>query len=456
MAALLCPLHAAVTLGPLFSDHMVLQREKPIVIYGKADPGETVTVEFLQAKASTRASAKGVWELKLPPQVANSTPSPLVVTASNRIEVNDVVVGEVWLCAGQSNMAMLVKNAARAAAEVAAADQPLIREFKVRARFADAPADTYAGEWKRSSPAHTGDFSATAYFFAQKLQRELGVPVGIITSAYGNTSISSWRSPEALSKEPTVGTWWKEQLAAKTPPRPHRMPSSCYNGMIHPLAPLALRGFLWYQGEGDATVTPTFTTIYARQLSGLISEWRELFGGSTDLPFYWVQLAGYGDAGARDWVGLREQQQAVVAVKHTGQAIALDIGEAKDIHPKNKQAVGDRLARLALRRTYGRDIVDSGPHLLSAKTDDASVRLQFANADGLATAGETAAAFELAGPDGTFHAASVLSVDGPRVRVESDAVKRPVSLRFGWQNLPPGFLFNAAGLPAAPFRVELK
>ncbi|HRE06952.1 MAG TPA: sialate O-acetylesterase [Opitutaceae bacterium] len=447
-------LRAEVEVGPLFRDHLVLQRDQPITVWGVAAPGEGVRVTFEPHSVATTAGGDGRWRLQLPGRKASRSPQELVVEGTNRIVIRDVLVGDVWLCAGQSNMQMSVQHASHAEDEIAAAAHPLIREFKVAAQFATEPRDTVAGQWQVCSPTTVGSFSATAYFFARDLHRELDVPIGLVTSAYGNSPIASWRDATALAAEPVVTQWWSRQLAASPPPRPHRQPSVCFNGMIHPLIPFSLRGVLWYQGESDASETPHLASLYARQFQGLIGEWRRHFG--RELPFFWVQLAGFGKSGARDWVGVRAAQSTALALPRTGQAIAIDVGDAANIHPKNKQAVGARLARLALNREYGIAREDSGPVLVrSQRSSEGTVQLHFRPAEELSSQGDLAAAFELAEADGRFQPVSLATVSGQTVTLRAPGLRLPVAVRYAWMPLPTGALFNRAGLPAAPFQADL-
>lgn len=451
---LLTPLSAEVTLAPLFRHGAVLQRDSTIPVWGRARAGEKISVHLAGQRVTTSAGADGRWLVHLPARPASATPVELVVEGENRIVVSDVLVGDVWLCGGQSNMQMSVRHARDAEQETTAAQYPLLRLFKVAAQFASTPAETVQGSWQPAAPATVGDFSAVAYFFGRDLQAAIGVPVGLIVSSYGNTPISTWRSSEALAGDRIVRTWWERQRRAQPPPRPHRQPSAGYNGMIAPLAPYAVRGFLWYQGEADATEAPDLSRHYAAQFIGLISEWRTLFDTGRTLPFYWVQLAGYGRAAPRDWTGVREQQTRALALPATGQAIALDLGDATNIHPRDKQAVGARLARLALHREYGRDLVDTGPIPTRSASAERAVVVHFDVAP-LSASGDLAGAFELAGADGKYHPADRAEIDAGSVIVAADAVPSPVAVRFGWQDLPAGFLFNSDGLPAGPFLLEL-
>jgi sialate O-acetylesterase len=358
-------------------------------------------------------------------------------------------------------MGMQVRSSLNFDRERAAAAHPLIRAFRTGVQLPEAPAENALGQWAVCSPETVGDFSAAAYFFAREIQPEIGAPVGIITTAHGNTAIAAWRSAAALAREPAIGAWWEKQLASGTPPRPHRRPSACFNGMLHPLAPCAVRGFLWYQGEGDATVADVFAPIHARQLSGLVAECRRLFN-RPDAPFFWVNLAGFAKAGKRDWTGVRHQQNLALATPGTAQAVAYDIGDETDIHPKNKQEAGRRLALLALRRVYGFDIEDTGPVPVEAVAiagtgaGAGAIRLRFDHAGaGLRCNNPTGEGlFELASAAGEFFPAVSLQVGRDTVVVQSAAVAAPVRVRYAWQNLPKGALANSEGLPAAPFLIK--
>lgn len=454
MLGFLTQLSAEVSLAPLFRDGAVLQRNTPIPVWGRARTGEQVAVHLGADTAAATAGADGRWFVHLPARPASAVPVELVAEGDNRIVVHDVLVGDVWLCGGQSNMMMAVHNGRDAEREIAAANFPQLRLFKIPPQFADTPTDNVGGAWQSASPGTVGNFSATAYFFGRELQTSLGIPVGLIVSSYGNTAIATWRSTAALAGDEVVAAWWRRQQQAKSPPRPHRQPSAGHNGMIAPLVPYAVRGFLWYQGETDATEAPALSRHYAAQLTGLIREWRALFAADQPLPFYWVQLAGFGHAAPRDWTGVREQQTRALALPATGQAIALDLGDATDIHPHNKQEVGTRLARLALHRTYGQEIVDTGPKLELAEVTGSRVTLRF-DTSSLRAQGDLATAFELAGADGKFHRVDQASITGNTITFATQNVTTPVTVRFAWQDLPTGFLFNADGLPAAPFQFDL-
>jgi len=488
-------LRADVVLAPPFADHAVLQRGVPLPVWGSADPGEEVTVSFASRRRAVRADADGRWRVELPALEADATPAELVVTGKNRVVLRDVVVGDVWLASGQSNMEMALGwgRVANGKAEAAAAKFPLIREIKIAKAVADTPRSTARGEWRVCSPATAGNFSAVGYFFARELHRELQVPVGIINCSWGGALIEPWISAGALARDPggvaslkrwqdtldaypankaryeaALAAWEKAKAAAaaegrefraKAPSAPvgpghQHTRSGLYNAMIHPLAPFALRGVLWYQGESNIGRHDEYRTL----LPTLIEDWRATFA-RPDLPFYWVQLPNYagGNANGQEWARLREAQSQALRLPHTGQAVTIDIGDPKDIHPANKSDVGLRLARLALARTYGRsEVVDSGPVFDRVERDGRALLVRFRHAAGLAKAEgvDSVTGFEIAGSDKKFVSAEATIEPGGVVRVSAAAVAEPVAVRYLWRNDPGPALRNAEGLPAAPFRSD--
>lgn len=489
--ALTALLRADVTLAPLFSDGCVLQRDKELRVWGQAAPGEAVRVKFNQQEVAAASLPSGHWLAVLRPEPASATPAELIVTGRNTVVVRDVLVGDVWLCSGQSNMAWQVSRAANPQAEIAAANYPLIRQFKIPQTVAAQPARTVGGKWVTCSPATAGDFSAVAYYFARELQAQLQVPIGLINSSWGGTQIESWMSEPALRADPAfdaiverwnervekfpraqsnyrdqLATWQADSAAARAAGKPFNrskprapegpdsrwQPAGLYNAMIAPLVPAALRGVIWYQGETNAERHEEYRSLFP----AMIRQWRTDFAQG-DLPFFFVQLANLNrnaDGTGEQWAWQRQAQTAALALPATGMAVTIDIGEADDIHPKNKQEVGRRLALLALRRTHGRDLVDEGPVAGTAVRAGQTVRVAFTSAAGLRSVDESLPGFELAGADGFFHAATA-RIEGESIILESAAVAEPVAVRYAWHNNPPAPLFNADGLPAAPFRREL-
>lgn len=500
-ALLGCYARAEVVLAPLFSDGAVLQRDKTIPIWGRAEPGEKVVVSFAEQRREATTGPDGRWIVLLEPSPARIKGSDIVISGRNTVRVRDVVVGEVWLCSGQSNMEWPVARAADAPAEMAAANFPLIRQVKIDRAIADAPMETVpTSGWKSATPDNVGAFTAVGYFFARDIHQKLGVPIGIINSSWGGTPVEAWMSPAALASDPAfgvvderwaaflaaypgrnaeyqakLGRWTERDTAAKAegrsahdaflqnerrpgPPRgwegdPWR-PRGLFNGMINPLLPYALRGVLWYQGENNSSRASEYHALF----SAMITAWRAHFGQG-DIPFYWVNLANFDvprDATGTNFAFLRGAQTETLALPNTGQAIAIDIGEPDDIHPRNKQEVGRRLARLARNRVYGIVGDDTGPTYVSATREGSAMRVRFSHAgSGLVAHDRPVQSLQLAGADGIFHPAEG-RIDRDMLIVSSPAVKEPVAVRYAWSNAPEANLYNGAGLPAVPFRSDAK
>lgn len=482
---------ADVKLPSLFSDHLVLQRDAAVPVWGWADPGEEVTVTIAAQSKKTAADKQGKWSVKLAP-LTTGEPQTLTVQGKNTLTVKDVLVGEVWLASGQSNMAMQVSRCNDFEKEQTAADLPKVRMFTVRSGQATKPQSECEGSWAVCSPTTVGNFSGTAYFFGRELHKQLGVPIGIVNSSVGGTAIEAWTSSEAMDGvrelAPIYKTWeqraavydpvkakakyetdlaaWKveaEQAKKDNKPLPRRpqvpvepredrnYPANLFNGKIAPLVPFAIRGAIWYQGEANTRAETA--SIYGRQLELLIRDWRSRWGQG-DFPFAWVQLPNYGAPG-RNWPIVREGMQQTLRVPNTGMAITLDIGDPKDIHPTNKQDVGKRLALWALARVYDKSVPYSGPLVKKHEASEGTIRIHFDHADGgLTTRGDELKGFEIAGEDRKWHAAKAVVEGKNTVVVSSSAVKKPVAVRYAWENNPVASLFNGAGLPASPFRTE--
>jgi len=493
------PARAGLALAPLFSDGAVLQCDKPIAIWGTAAPGEVVTIEFAGQTRLAATGTDGRWLTMLDAVPANGTGAELKATAkSGAITVHDVLVGEVWLCSGQSNMVFAVKDALNAEREIAAANLPLLRHIRIAQRTAETPQETAeTSGWQPATPANVGDFSAVAYFFGRDIQQRLGVPVGLIDSAVNGTPIEAWLSANAIDSEPAfafVRQRWRDAVAAyptaapeyftkltvwraaeaaarlrgdkahaawlRQNPRP-RVPSGgpddpwapagLYNGMINPLVPYALRGALWYQGESNASHPEEYRALFA----ALIGGWRAHFAQG-DIPFFWVNLANFhpDDPTELAWARLREAQTQTLALPNTGQAIAIDVGDPNDIHPRNKQEVGRRLALLAKHRVYGLSGDDTGPTFVSATREGPALRIRFAHAaGGLVAHARPPSALEVAGPDKVFHLAYG-KIDRDTLVVWAPQVKEPVAVRYAYRNAADANLFGGNGLPVVPFRSE--
>jgi sialate O-acetylesterase len=482
---------ADVTLAPLFQDHAVLQRDLPLPVWGLAAPGEHVTVTFHDQTIGTTTAADGRWMVYLAAVPASAEPAELIVTGKNTLTVRDILVGDVWLASGQSNMEWPLKSAANAEREVPAASFPQIRLFSVLRHVAGEPIDTVTGAWQPCSPESVKTFSAIAYFFARDLHRKLGVPVGVIGTYFGGTPIESWMSASTLrgtaawpaiearwlkdsADFPTYkltypalrAAWGKAEEHAKAtktknpltwPPPPigpgtQFEPSGLFNGMIAPLQPYALRGMIWYQGEQNWQRPEE----YAELFPAMIRSWRAQWGQG-DFPFYFVQLANFtvvNDPTNRAWARLRDAQRSALALPATGMAVTIDIGNPKDIHPLNKHDVGRRLALIAKTEVYGIPGDDNGPTFAYVTGEPSAIRVHFTHAaTGLIAAGKPVQSLEVAGADQKFYPASG-KIERDTLLVSSPQVKVPLAVRYAWTNAPSANLFNGAGLPAVPFRSD--
>ncbi|MGQ9738855.1 MAG: sialate O-acetylesterase [Armatimonadota bacterium] len=484
---------ADVRLPKIFGDHAVLQRGKPIPVWGIADPGEKVTVEFHGQRVSTTANGGGKWRVTLKP-VSAGGPFEMVVKGKNTIVLQDILVGEVWVCSGQSNMEWPLFLARNGEQEVASANYPQIRLFIVPKAIADQPQeDLSGGEWRICTPESARNFSAVGYFFARELHQALKVPVGMIESAWGGTPAESWTSLRTLETNPKLRpileNWQRavqgypqalqrfyqqiqawEEAAAKAraegrpePPRPNRpthprnnpwKPAGLFNAMILPIVPYAIQGAIWYQGESNAGRAYEYRTLFP----AMIQDWRKAWGQG-NFPFLFVQLANFmatkPEPGESAWAELREAQMMTLSLPKTGMAVAIDIGEADDIHPRNKQDVGKRLALNALAITYGKKMEYSGPIYARMKREDNRIRLFFKHVDGGLTTpnDEPLKGFAIAGADRRFVWADA-RIDGETVVVSSPQIAEPVAVRYAWADNPVCNLYNRAGLPASPFRTD--
>ena len=489
-----------VRLPKIFGNHMVLQREKPVVLWGWADPGEAVSARFGESRAATTATPQGEWRLSLPPQPAGG---PHVLTVSgastNALRIEDVLVGEVWLCSGQSNMEMGVGMCRDGQAEVAAANHPGIRLLMVPNRWTPTPQSDIDAAWKVCSPQSIADggwggFSAAGYYFGRELHQRLGVPVGLIDATWGGTRIEPWTPPEgfasvpALAKEservqlgdPRSGLHRQrtEELLRQTeswladarkaldqravlpvmpgfpdelhPPRDVQHATALYNGMLHPIRPFALRGAIWYQGESNNGEGK----LYTEHTRALVNGWRQVWNDPS-LAYFYVQIAPYNYGGnPENLAELWEAQAAAQAIPGTGMAVINDIGDLKDIHPANKQDVGRRLAAWALAKTYGKsDVAYASPTVRSIVPEGATLRVNFRDAAGLSTRdGQPPTWFEIIDADEGGWEKATARIDGESVVLSSPAVPKPVAVRFAWHMLAEPNLRNAAGLPVGAFR----
>ncbi|MEX0939266.1 MAG: sialate O-acetylesterase [Pirellulales bacterium] len=444
------PALADVRLPKLFADHMVVQRDRQVPVWGWAEPGERVTVSLAGREAEATADEGGKWRTELEPLSAGG-PHELNVAGNNKLTVGDVLVGEVWICSGQSNMEWPVRASDNADEEIAAADHPQIRMFTIEHDQAAEPRDQLkAASWAVCNPENVGGFSAVGYFFGRHLQQELDVPIGLIHTSWGGTLCEAWASREALQGDADFQPILER---AQQNADNHNQAARLYNAMLAPIIPYGIRGAIWYQGESNVSRAAQ----YAKLFPTMIRDWRERWGQG-DFPFYYVQLAPYryGNQDPRNCAELWEAQLKTLELPNTGMAVTMDIGNVGDIHPRNKQDVGRRLALWALAGTYGRDVVYSGPLYRDKLIAGDKILLFFQHsAGGLTTSdSEPMGEFTIAGEDQKFHPAEVTVLASDVVAVHSDKVDEPKAVRFAWHDDAQPNLVNKAGLPASPFRTD--
>ena len=461
---------ADVTLPPVLGSGMVLQRDLPVPVWGWAEAGEKVSVSFAGQTKTSKAGDDGKWMVKLDPLKANSEAASLTVEGNNKISLDNVLVGEVWICSGQSNMEWRLGGSMKAKEEVAAADHPLIRLFDVPGHTTSPlPKEKGAGRWQVCAPKSANGFSAVGYFFGRRLQKDLDVPVGLVGSNWGGTRIEPWTTLAGFESVPELSKLAEQVKNYKADTKVGGgSPSAIYNSMVHPLAPFAMRGGIWYQGESNGGEGVT----YYQKKHALVNGWRKVFQNK-DLAFYWVQLANFRDenqdpAGGDGWAKIREAQTQALDIPGTGMAVITDIGAAKDIHPRNKQDVGWRLAQWALHQTYGKkNLVPAGPLFKNHKVEGSGIRLSFnyvgkglmvGKKNGLEPTAEVKggklAHFAIAGEDKKWFWAEA-TIDGDTVVVKSADVPKPVAVRYGFTTNPAkANLYNREGIPASPFRTD--
>ena len=468
-------LAAQLVPAALFNDNMVLQRDKPVAVWGKADAGETVSVAFGGAVAKATAGADGAWRATLPAMPACSTGKQLAISTAKgeRVAYANVVVGEVWLCSGQSNMSMAMwaspyvgKHGNRETngyLDSMIVDEPDVRGVKIPCTWSDKPKDLPRQTWEPFAPGKQQFFSAIAFHYALILHRTLKVPVGVIQSAWGGTLIEPWISKEGFQSEPSLKALASRPINT-VPPIPdndskkprrdsrHQQARALYNAMIHPLVPYTLRGAIWYQGESNRGNGHA----YADRLRALHYGWSKAFD-CPDMPFYLVQIAphGYGGDPTSNCEIWEAEAEFARTQKNCGMAVIVDVGEIDNIHPGDKRTVAMRLAALALNRTYGRtDVPCDSPVLKDWKIEGDAFKLTFDHCSAWVMHGDDPARFEVAGADGKFVPAKTsLGKDGTAV-VRADGVAAPKELRYLWSWHLLGHLKNEVGLPLAPFRIR--
>lgn len=474
---------ADVTLPSLLADHMVVQRGLPVHLWGMADPHEDIAVTFRGETKSTAADELGRWSLYLSPGEAGG-PFQMSVKGTNTIILNDVLVGDVWVASGQSNMEFPMKELSNANAEIAAAHYPKIRIFRVEHRPSDFPrSDVPAKTWALCTPASVANSSAVAYYFARDLYQKMNVPIGLIESFWGGTPAESWTSLHSLAADASLMPVFAErsrtlddqetttlrlqqadqefqkaetQAKAEGKPAPDRpwhpdfaawAPSALFNGMIAPLTRFPIRGVIWYQGEANSGDR---APLYAHLFQTMIRDWRQAWDEG-DFPFLFVQIANWNTEPEGRWPEVRDAQRKALALRNTGMTVTIDIGDPVDIHPKNKLDVGKRLALAARAIAYGEKIEWSGPLYRGLTHEDHAMRVWFDHSNGLAAKSGALVGFEIAGADGKFIAADA-KIEGESVVVSNPTVTDPVSVRYAWAANPTCNLVNREGLPASPFQ----
>jgi sialate O-acetylesterase len=457
---------ADVKLPSVFGDNMVLQRGQPLKFWGKADPGENVTVSLWRKQGGdavarevvSKADDTGSWKLAVKPY-HKAGPISVAIKGKNTINLKNVLIGEVWICSGQSNMEWQMKRAKNSEQEIAAAKYSNIRLFHVKKTPKSLPQDDVqlTASWKECSPDTVPNFSAVAYFFGRHLQKELDVPIGLIETAWGGSRIEPWTPPVGFKQVPKLQPLVKvaEEVRQGDPNSEinRQTPTVLYNGMVHGLVPFSMRGAIWYQGESNRADG----MMYCEKMKGLIYGWRKVWNQG-DFPFLFVQLAPYTYRDKDDTLlpKIWEAQTATLSVPNTGMAVTVDIGNVKNIHPTNKQDVGKRLALWALAKTYGnKDLVYSGPLYQSMSIEHGRIRIKFKHVGSglLSRDSKPLSWFTIAGQDGKFVSAKA-EIDGDSVVVSSDKVSKPKAVRFGWNQLAEPNLSNKEGLPASPFRTD--
>ncbi|NOY00710.1 MAG: sialate O-acetylesterase [Verrucomicrobia bacterium] len=492
---------AALKLPTVIGDNMVLQRDQDLKIWGWDNAGQEVSVSFGGQTVKGKANDKGRWEVTLKPLKTNAKPQQMVVSGSGgeKITVSNILVGEVWLCSGQSNMSFAVGRSYGGDLDALTANYPNIRMISVPQVGVQEPQDNFKGQWEACEPGVTANFSGVGYYFGRVLHQALGVPIGLIDNAWGGSAAEAWVRRDILEKdaqfEGLMARWvqtektfdfdaqmeafkikkaaWqakvKEAKTAGKPvppaPRPPRnvltgqhRPGNLYNGVLHPVIGYGMRGAIWYQGESNAGRAYEYRNLFPL----MIQNWRDVWGQG-DFPFYWVQLADFKgeiqEPADSQWAELREAQTLTMKkLKNTGEAVIIDVGEGRDIHPRNKRTVGERLARWALAKDYGFDkLAHQSPTYQKMEKKDGKILLTF---DHVSPVGlysfdtREPVGFSIAGADKKFVWAKGKIIGKTQVEVWNDAVKDPVAVRYAWSDNPVANMSSMENLPMTPFRTD--
>ncbi|MEZ5045216.1 MAG: sialate O-acetylesterase [Saprospiraceae bacterium] len=485
-------LYAQLKLPAIFSDHMVLQQKQMNPVWGWATPGEIVKVEINGQSHVTKADPQGKWKIQLRPLPAGGPYQLHIEGERSKFFFDDVLVGEVWICSGQSNMAWPLKNTNSAALAILTANYPKIRLISVPQVGTPTVQDDFVGAWETCTPETVENFSAIGYLFGRRLYHALDVPIGLIDNAWGGSAAEAWVNRGVLEKddkyddlmaswkktettynyEEEVKKWQKEvdewdalKEADRKTSRPRKpgdilngnhRPANIYNGVLHPTIGYGIKGVIWYQGESNAGRAYQYRDLFPL----MIKNWREEWGQG-DFPFYYVQLADFQaekeQPGDSDWAELREAQSMTMnQLKNVGQAVIIDLGEGRDIHPRNKQTVADRLARWALAKDYHKNIPFMGPTYQSMKIEGNKITLTFDQVgQGLYSFDtQEPQGFAIAGADQQFVWANAKIISPTQMEIWSDGVTSPVAVRYAWANNPVCNMYSRDGLPMTPFRTD--
>ncbi len=484
--------HTQISLPSIFGDHMVLQQKHSNPIWGKAAPGEMIMIKINGQSHMTEADQQGHWRITLRPIPAGGPYRMNIEGAESKFYFDDILVGEVWICSGQSNMQWTIANTNSAELAILTANYPDIRLITVPRVGTQEAQDDFEGKWTSSTSESIADFSAIGYFFGRRLHHTLGVPIGLIDNAWGGSAAEAWVNREILDNDldqKEVMDWWKDKEASydynaeldtwqqqldewnakestdRTPFPPRRpnnlmtgnhRPGNIYNGVLHPTIGYGIRGVIWYQGESNASRAAQYKGLFPLMIQNWRDEWKQ-----GDFPFYYVQLADFlaeeDEPGESNWAELREAQTMTMdKLKNVGQAVIIDVGEGRDIHPRNKQTVADRLARWALAKDYKKDIEYSGPTFKSMEIVGNKILLTFDNVGQGLYSFDTSEpqGFAIAGTDEKFVWAEGKIISTDQMEIWSDKIAEPMAVRYAWANNPVCNMYSRDGLPMTPFRTD--
>ncbi len=449
-----------VTVPPIFGSNMVLQQGIEIPVWGWASKGEKVTVTLDKNTATVKANKNGKWMVKLP-KMNNGGPYKMTIKGKNALSMENILIGDVWVCSGQSNMEFKVSSTKNSAVEIAAANFPTIRLFSVKKRVSkELQENLEDGEWSICTPQSVPNFSAVGYFFGRNLNEHLKIPIGLIHTSWGGTVAETWTSTETIAKDADFSdklTKLQTIDMKTTKVGPNDYPTLLYNGMLNPIIPYGIKGAIWYQGESNASRAQQ----YKRVFPNMINDWRTKWNQG-NFPFLFVQLANFmkpvTEPAESDWAELREAQTQTLQLENTGMANIIDAGDAANIHPTDKQVVGYRLSLAARKVAYGESLVYTGPTYKSMKIDQNRIYVTFDNIGGGLKVNNKYGyinGFTIASENGDFKWAKAVLVNSNTVLVINETLQKPVAVRYGWANNPDDLNFyNAEGLPANPFRTD--